>query len=192
MAALENGPAETWAVNQHRHAIQPGDRVWFRITGSAAGIYAVGTVSSLPREEVSEFGDWRLDVQIHSKVTPPLLRKESDADPLLSTISALRGLMGTNLALTADADAGLEELTADRLVPSNDVAEEPAARTLERKINLDAARLNELVEADLLAQLQALTPPEFEQLAPSTCKCSAVRTPLSSAPLPQALWGMAA
>ena len=34
----------------------------------------------------------------------------------------------------------------------NDVAEEPAARALERKINLDAARLNELVEADLLAR----------------------------------------
>ena len=164
IGSLEHGPEETWAVNQHRQAIQPGDRVWFRITGSAAGIYAVGTVTSLPREEPSEFGDWRLDVNIHSKVVPPLLRKESDSDTVLSGVSALRGLMGTNLALTADADARLEEVTEDRLVPVIAAAEEPAARALERKINLDAARLTEQVERDLLDHLHELTPVEFEQL----------------------------
>ena len=30
IGSLEHGPEETWAVNQHRQAIQPGDRVWFR------------------------------------------------------------------------------------------------------------------------------------------------------------------
>lgn len=164
IGSLERGPEQTWAVNQHRQAIQPGDRIWFRITGSAAGIYAVGTVTSLPREEPSEFGDWRLDVNIHSKVVPPLLRKESDSEAVLSGVSALRGLMGTNLALTADADARLEEVTEDRLVPVIAAAEEPAARALERKINLDAARLTEQVERDLLDHLHQLTPVEFEQL----------------------------
>lgn len=164
IGSLERGPEETWAVNQHRQAIQPGDRVWFRITGSTAGIYAVGTVTSLPREEPSEFGDWRLDVNIHSKVVPPLLRTETDSDDVLGGVSALRGLMGTNLALSADADERLEEVTEDRLVPVMGAAEEPAARALERKINLDALRLTEQVESDLLDHLRELTPLEFEQL----------------------------
>ena len=42
--------------------------------------------------------------------------------------------------------------------------EEPAARALERKINLDATRLTEQVESDLLDHLRDLTPLEFEHL----------------------------
>jgi hypothetical protein len=47
--------------------------------------------------------------------------------------------MGTNLPLTADADARLEEVTEDRLAPVIAAALEPVALALERKINLDAA-----------------------------------------------------
>jgi predicted Mrr-cat superfamily restriction endonuclease len=164
LASLEAGPEETWAVNQHRHAIQPGDRVWFRITGASAGLYAVGTVTSLPREESGEFGDWLVDVDIHSRIEPPLLRADSDADQALAAVSALRGLMGTNLALTSQADARLEELTEDRLVPITGAQGDPAARALERKINLDVLRLTEQVERDLLEQLHELSHVEFEQL----------------------------
>ena len=56
-------------MNQHRQDIQPGDRVWFRITGPNAGIYAVGQVTSLPRREANEFGDWQVDVTFESRVT---------------------------------------------------------------------------------------------------------------------------
>jgi hypothetical protein len=164
IGGLDRGPEETWAVNQHRQAIQPGDRVWFRVTGSEAGIYALGTVTSLPREEPSEFGDWRLDVNIHSKIVPPLLRAETDEDAVLGGTSTLRGLMGTNLALSAEADARLEEITENRLIPVSGATEEPAARSLERKINLDAARLTEQVERDLLEELHGLTPELFEQV----------------------------
>ena len=65
-------------MNQHRQDIQPGDRVWFRITGPAAGIYPVGRVASLPRKESNEFGDWHADVTFESRVNPPLLRAESE------------------------------------------------------------------------------------------------------------------
>jgi hypothetical protein len=164
LAALEHGSAETWAVNQHRHAIQPGDRVWFRITGANAGIYALGSVTSIPREEPSEFGDWTVDVEVHSKIVPPLLRADSDLDEVLVSVSALRGLMGTNLALTTEADARLEELTESRVVPVVGAADEPPARALERKINLDAVRLAERVESDLLHEIHQLTHVEFERL----------------------------
>jgi Restriction endonuclease len=149
-------------VNQHRQDIQPGDRVWFRLTGPNAGIYATGQVTSVPRPEASEFGDWQVEVTFESRIDPPLLRAESDADPVLSATSALGGLMGTNLSLTAEADTRLEELTEDRLIPI--AGREPAARLLERKLNLDAARITEQVERDLLQHLRDLPPSQFEEL----------------------------
>ena len=151
-----------WSVNQHRQDIQPGDRVWFRLTGPNAGAYAVGQVTSLPRPEPNEFGDWQVDVTFESRIDPPLLRAESDTDPVLSATSALAGLMGTNLSLPAEADTRLEEVTEDRLIPIAGL--EPPARLLERKLNLDAARIAEQVEQDLLEHLRGLSPVRFEEL----------------------------
>jgi predicted Mrr-cat superfamily restriction endonuclease len=162
LQALRDGGTETWAVNQRRRDIQPGDRVWFRLTGPSAGVYAVGQVTSLPRPEASEFGDWRVDVTFESRIDPPLLRAESDADPVLLATSALAGLMGTNLSLSTEADTRLEELTENRLIPI--AGREPPARSLERKLNLDAARIAERVERDLLEHLRGLSPARFEEL----------------------------
>jgi Restriction endonuclease len=162
LRALDAGSTETWSVNQHRQDIQPGDRVWFRITGPTAGIYAVGQVASLPRKEASEFGDWQADVTFESRIDPPLLRVESDTDSTLSAAPALTGLMGTNLSLSAEADARLEEMTEERLVPIAGM--EPPTRLLERKLNLDAARVAQLVEQDLLEHLRGLSPVRFEEL----------------------------
>ena len=162
LQALRDGTAESWAANQHRQDIQPGDRVWFRITGPEAGIYAAGRVTSVPRPEASEFGDWRVDVTFESRIDPPLLRAESAADPVLSAASALTGLMGTNLSLPADADARLEEVTQDRQIPL--AGQEPPARLLEQKLNLDAKRIAEQVERDLLDHVRAMPHAQFEEL----------------------------
>ena len=91
-----------------------------------------------------------------------MLRAESDTDPVLSATSALTGLMGTNLSLPAEADNRLEEVTEDRLVPI--AGHESPARLLERKLNLDAARIAEQVEQDLLEHLRGLSPARFEEL----------------------------
>jgi len=162
LQALRDGAAEDWSVNQHRQDIQPGDRVWFRVTGPGAGIYAVGRVTSVPRPEANEFGDWRVDVTFQSRVDPPLLRAESGADPVLSATSALAGLMGTNLSLPAEADARLEEMTEGRLIPV--AGREAPARLLERKLNLDAARIAEQVERDLLEHVRSMPSARFEEL----------------------------
>ena len=97
-----------------------------------------------------------------SRVDPPLLRAESDTDPVLSATSALAGLMGTNLSLPAGADTRLEEVTEDRLIPI--AGREQPARLLEPKLNLDAARIAEQVERDLLDHLRSLPPARFEEL----------------------------
>ena len=119
-------------------------------------------MTSLPRPEANEFGDWQVDVTFESRIDPPLLRAESDTDPVLSATSALAGLMGTNLSLLAEADTRLEEITEDRLIPI--AGREPPARLLERKLNLDAARIAEQVERDLLEHLRGLSPVRFEEL----------------------------
>jgi predicted Mrr-cat superfamily restriction endonuclease len=162
LQALDADSAVTWSVNQHRQDIQPGDRVWFRITGSEAGIYAVGRVTSLPRKESNEFGDWQVDVTFEFRVNPPVLRAESDVDAILCATPALTGLMGTNLSLSAEADARLEEVTEERSVPI--AGREPPVRLLEHRLNLDAARIVQQVERDLLAHLRGLSPSEFEEL----------------------------
>lgn len=162
LQALHDGGAEMWSVNQHCQDIQPGDRVWFRVTGPSAGLYAIGQVTSVPRPETNEFGDWQVDVTFESRIDPPLLRAESDTDPVLSATSALAGLMGTNLSLPAEADTRLEEVTEDRMIPL--AGREPPARLLERKLNLDAARIAEQVERDLLDHLRSLPPARFEEL----------------------------
>ena len=117
--------------------------MWFRITGPGAGIYAIGQVTSVPRQEATEFGNWQVDVTFGSRIDPPLLRAESDANPVLSATPALAGLMGANLSLPAEADAKLEELTEDRLIPVG--GRKPAARLLEQKLNLDATSITRRV-----------------------------------------------
>ena len=80
----------------------------------------------------------------------------------LSATPALAGLMGTNLSLPAEADAKLEELTEDRLIPVG--GRKPAARLLEQKLNLDATSITRQVERDLLEHLRDLPPARFEEL----------------------------
>jgi hypothetical protein len=128
-------------------------------------------VTSVPRREATEFGDWQVDVTFGSRIDPPLLRADSDADPVLS---ALAGLMGTNLSLPAEADTRLEELTEDRLIPVG--GRKPAARLLEQKLNLDAASITRQVERDLLEHLRDLPPSRFEEL----CALWDVKTSRSS------------
>jgi restriction endonuclease len=162
LGALDAGTSQTWAVNQHRPDVQPGDRVWFRLSGVAAGIYAAGRIMSIPRQETTEFANWQTDVSFDYRIGPPLLRPESDADTVLSRESALTGIMGTNLAPSAAADSRLEDLTEDRLIPVS--GPEPAARRLEVRLNIDAQRVTERVELDLLEHLRSLTPQQTEDL----------------------------
>ncbi len=97
-------------VRQHRARIRPGDRVWFRRSGSRAAVHAVGRVLAAPRPDPDRPGGWCVDVVVDAVLDPPLLRAQSDADPLLAGVRALQGLMGTNLAQPPAADARLADL----------------------------------------------------------------------------------
>jgi hypothetical protein len=117
VAAAEAGISERWSMKVHRQTVAVGDRVWFLVAGSHAGIYVVGTVASLPYEipEDDGFGTWKVDVSYDSFVDPPLLRSELLATPELEKFHPLRGIIGTNFQVPADIAAILEAKVEGRL-----------------------------------------------------------------------------
>ena len=48
LEALEEKDADYWNLNQHAAQVSVGDRVLIWVCGDAAGIYAVGTVTTIP------------------------------------------------------------------------------------------------------------------------------------------------
>jgi hypothetical protein len=164
LAAIASGPTEDWAMNQLRDRVGIGDRVWFRLSGKQAGIYATGRITSLPhrRDEPSEFGEWAVDVAFEATVEPPLGRDEILADQALSSSRPLVGAMGTNFAIETAIDARLAELVADRLTPVAVSVSE--SRRIAAEIDREIGRQRTAVESELLALISGLTPTDFEVL----------------------------
>jgi len=65
LQALQDGGTEMWSVNQHRQDIQPGDRVWFRLTGPAfsgigdKGYQGSGFITPFKKPQGGELLDWQ-------------------------------------------------------------------------------------------------------------------------------------
>ncbi len=99
-----------WAANQHRDEMQPNDTVYFRISGSQAGLYGVGTILSECYESPNEFGDWKVDIRYDLLIEPPLLRGETDAFPILKDFAPLVGRQATNFRVSDEVAIELEVL----------------------------------------------------------------------------------
>lgn len=119
IAAAEAGTSERWSIKAHRDAIAVGDTVWFLVAGAKAGIYVLGTVTSLPYElpEDDGFGTWKVNVSYDAFVEPPLLRSELLAIPELENFHPLRGIVGTNFQVPTDIAQILEGKATGRLRP---------------------------------------------------------------------------
>ena len=119
LAAVERGPDDTWAVNQHRRLVSVGDRVFFYHSNQDAGIYVVGRVVGpvAEAEESFEYGRWRVPISYEALVRPPLLRPTLiDADePLLASQAVFTRAQGTNFLLPDASAARLEALVEARL-----------------------------------------------------------------------------
>ena len=99
-----------WSANQHRSEMQPGDTVYFRISGSSAGLYGIGTILTECYEHTDEFGDWKVDVSYDRLIDPPLLRTESDQVRVLKEFPALQGRQATNFFVPEEIEIELEVL----------------------------------------------------------------------------------
>src|SRR4051812_32281791 len=76
LAAAKSGFDDNWSMKVHRDRVAVGDRVYFMVSGGAAGIYVVGRVVSPVYAAVEDnaFGHWRVDVEYEAFVDPPIFR----------------------------------------------------------------------------------------------------------------------
>lgn len=106
---------EKWNLRQHRRDVQVGDRVLIWMSGKRAGIYAVGTLKTLPVVEADSskgIGYWidkrngyrpiaRAWVRYEKvMLDQPLLRDFLLCDPELWNMKILRSPQGTNFAVS--------------------------------------------------------------------------------------------
>lgn len=129
-ADLASGdPIEGWSIVRHRDDIQPGDRAALWVGGPKAGIYAIGTVTDTPREEVTGRGWLNPEDRGVTKMFCPLLlddviadrpilKPALRADPHFAGARILSQPQAGNPFLTTDSEwAVIAELRAARSTP---------------------------------------------------------------------------
>ena len=118
LANWQQGKVDSWAANQFRDKMQVGDHIYFRISGRNAGLYAAGTITSTCYESPNQFGDWKVDVRYDALINPPLLRTESDLNPLLREFRPLRGQEATNFLVPDNYASAIEQALSSRKPPT--------------------------------------------------------------------------
>lgn len=110
--ALKDGLLQSWMVNQYKKEIQIGDKVILWVSGEAAGIYALATVTSpvhtalVEEEEHQYFIDQskieegtRVNLRMdYNLVDKPILKEQVLATPQLLDLK--QGTQGTNFQAT--------------------------------------------------------------------------------------------
>lgn len=156
---------DNWSMNQHRDLVSVGDRIYFFISGAAAGIYVVGRVVGpvLEAEVPNEFGKWKVDVEYEATVAPPLLRPELLSDPVLGSWAPFKGQLRTNFVMPAEVAAALKAKLEGRLVP---VPRGPGEGFDEsaHAVGLAIAAHQQKVREQMLEFLGAMPPSDFETL----------------------------
>jgi len=156
--------SDQWSMNQHREHVAVGDTVWFFHSGSRAGVYAVGRVTSpVYRAEVAdEFGAWKVDIQYEATIDPPLLRDpEIIGDAALAAFAPFLGRLATNFPMPPAVAERLDTVTRSRRRPVVGATPEDRA-TLELDRAMEAARRE--AQQQLLDHLCAMDPGRFEHV----------------------------
>ena len=103
-------PDPYWSANQHRNEMSVGDKIFFRISGNKKGIYAIGTINSLPFRKSDTFGDWKVKLRFDGLVDPPLLRSETAKISALKNFRPLVGAEATNFKVPVSIARKIEQL----------------------------------------------------------------------------------
>ena len=103
-------PDPYWSANQHRDEMSVGDKIFFRISGTKKGIYATGTIRSLPVLAASQFGDWQVGVTFDGLIDPPLLRSETAKIKSLKNFRPLVGAEATNFRVPTSIGETIDRL----------------------------------------------------------------------------------
>jgi len=105
-------PDPFWSATQHREEMSIGDKIYFRISGAKKGLYATGTIKSLPKPSSDEFGDWRVKVRFDGLLDPPIFRTETEKISELRDFRALVGAEATNFKVPVTIAQKIEKLIA--------------------------------------------------------------------------------
>lgn len=166
LAAAEKGFDDQWSMNQHRDKAAVGDRIYFFISGAAAGIYVVGHVVSPVYEagEDFEFGRYKVDVEYEAFIEPFIPRSvltDSLAEPVLASFAPFKGLQQTNFFVPTNVAERLDALAATHF---RTIAKKPWQGTDVSLYSVDAAvkAHEKQVRSQLLAALKDLDPFVFE------------------------------
>jgi len=162
LAAAVKGFDDQWSMNQHRDKVAVGDRIFFFISGSTAGIYVVGKVVSPVYEasDADEFGRHKVDVEYDAFVDPYIARSvltDVALEPVLASFAPFKGHQQTNFLVPPDVAARLEELTARASRP---IAKKPWQGVDVSLFSVDAAIKDheKQVRSQLLAAIKELDP----------------------------------
>ncbi len=161
-AAVKSSRDDTWSTPRYRDLLAVGDRVWLQVVGPRnPGIYYVASITSLPYETPeSEFGRWHVDIRWDYRISPPLLRAELAADPLLGDYRPIRGFHGTNIPIPVEVMKRLDELASGRLVSLGGTA----VPSPELDVSKAIERHNMLVRQQLRREIEHLSATDFELL----------------------------
>ena len=158
---------DSWAMNQHRERVSPGDRVFFWQTGPNACLLAIGHVDSPVYErEDPPFGRHGVDVILDYRIAPPITRPEVLDQKALSSFGPFKGAMGTNFPIPDnEITVALDSIVEGRRVPF------PAAGGLtssidDAQLSLDKAikRAKSRIAVRLKEYISAMDPIGFEWL----------------------------
>ena len=121
--SLESENEEFWNLNQHKDKVSVGDRVLIWISGTEAGIYAIGTVMSPPvlmSDSLTGQSYWippsdgripklRVRVRYDRILKDPLGKAFLLADLRLRNLSILRSWRATNFIVTDDEWSAIQD-----------------------------------------------------------------------------------
>ncbi len=109
-SAINNGVIDQWTASAHRDKMRIGDKVVFWLTGTNAGCYALGEVTSVPFQNLEpkdEFwkeedkSEWKVGVKIsHNCSSNPILKEQTEIIDELTNLNV--GNQGTNFSATKD------------------------------------------------------------------------------------------
>jgi predicted RNA-binding protein with PUA-like domain len=108
-SVLQPGKTEPWIASRYRSLMQPGDMVYFWLSGEPEirGIYGKGHLISEPYSRGDEF---LVDVQYDEKFTNPITIQEIESRSELREMQIVRIPIGTNFLLEDGEIAALNRL----------------------------------------------------------------------------------
>jgi hypothetical protein len=153
--ALKALREQTFLTSQHRNEIKPGDTAFLWYAGPGAGILAVATVTSQPKEiphpeaenafmkEPEKFTGLQPRVTLHidKVLESPLSKVELLKDDVLKTLRVIVNPRGTNFAVSAEE--------ARRLMKLLGINEE-ISTTIGEGVSVDESRFEDLVRKTYL------------------------------------------